>query len=125
MIFASKNESGEAAWELVLSGRKTVTRRMRPVPVGAVRSIQPGRTKKGVGSIEILSCVPHLDWQIEYVAGTCDTQEALNRLTKEAQAEGFIGWQGLLKYFDDHGLRIEDTYRIEFRLVKGGDGNGL
>jgi hypothetical protein len=69
MIFSSRNEAGELASDLVMAGRKTVTRRIRPHPVGAVRAVQPGRTKKGVGFIKILSCVDDEKWKRKNLSG--------------------------------------------------------
>ena len=121
MIFASRNEKGEPAWKLVLAGRKTITRRTKPQPVGAIRAVQAGRGTKGVGFIRITSCTSHLDWQIEYMSFVCDTEEGLKLLYAEAIREGFIGWQGLLHWLAEHGININDSYRIEFELIGGNE----
>lgn len=36
----------------------------------------------------------------------------------EAGYEGFISWDGLMKYFKDHNVDFKDTFRIEFELMK-------
>ena len=41
MIFSSRNETGRMAWQLVLEGRKTITRRLKPMPVGKEFPVQP------------------------------------------------------------------------------------
>ena len=46
MIFCSKNEDGIPAWQLVLNGQKDVTRRTKPLPIGRIFAVQPGRGKK-------------------------------------------------------------------------------
>ncbi len=56
MIFISKNETGIPAWQLVMDGKKTVTRRLKPQPIGSIRAVQPGRGKKAIGYIKITSC---------------------------------------------------------------------
>jgi hypothetical protein len=65
MIFSSKNEKGEKKIDKILQMKPEetmVTRRLKPIPVGAIRSAQPGRTKKRVCKIRILSCVKHTEW---------------------------------------------------------------
>jgi hypothetical protein len=56
MIFSAINEDGEPLWKLVLDGKKTVTRRLKPHPIGSIRAIQPKRTSKAIGHIKILDC---------------------------------------------------------------------
>ena len=48
MIFGSKNEQGVPAYELVASGIKRVTRRLKPKRVGSVIAVQPARATKAV-----------------------------------------------------------------------------
>lgn len=121
MIFSSKNEDGIPAWRQVLNGTKTVTRRVKPQPVGAIRAVQPGRTKKGVGFIKILSCEDASVWlgkQLSHLTRPCA------RLDKEAVKEGFKTWNGLQDWLHAH-VKLNEfgsfpkLYRIEFVLVDG------
>ena len=59
--------SGEM-FNKVLSGEKTVTRRIRPVKVGVLRAVQPGRGKFSQGEIVILSCEDDNIWYEREVA---------------------------------------------------------
>ena len=112
MIFASQNERGELAADLVMARRKTVTRRSKPVAVGKVLAVQPGRGKKGIGHIRVVSCMTHLVWVAPVNNGRTDM------FAKEAKKEGFITWGGLLLWFHIHKIKIEDTFRIEFEVVE-------
>lgn len=120
MIFMSKNEQGTPAWQLVFDEKKTVTRRLKPQPIGVVRAVQPGRGKKGVGFIRIKSCVPHLQWVSEQQTMSKENigTEMRYRFQVEAEREGFVTWEGLLKWFTDHKIDINKTYRIEFELIE-------
>ena len=126
MIFASVNEQGEPAWKLVLEGRKTVTRRTKPQPVGAVRAVQPGRGKKAVGYVRILSCVRHDTWYSGMLGGygfreprTADIHAYELALREEAMREGFDSWAGLWGWLlENYGEGVLGLYRIEFELVK-------
>jgi len=110
MIFCSKNEKGEYAWRLVLNGRKTVTRRLKPIPIGKIKAVQPLRGRKAVGYIKIISCQSHNGWFVGLPTGN-------KQFTDEAEKEGFYSWHGLLDWFADHKIKIFDTYRMEFELV--------
>ena len=111
MIFCSKNEDYVPAWQLILEGRKTVTRRSKPTKVGAIRAVQPQRCKKSVCKIRILSCVAHSEWKKSdgYLHGD---------LNAEAHLEGFITWNGLCDWFVENGIEMEGTYRTEFEVVR-------
>lgn len=110
MIFCSKNEEGTPAWELVLSGDKKVTRRAKPQPVGAIRAVQPNRGKEAVGYIKITDCRKHSDC---FPSGMGAVMEE-----KEARREGFNTWEGLMQWFRDKKIDINNTYRIGFQLVE-------
>jgi hypothetical protein len=110
MIFMSKNEAGEDAVKLILEGRKTVTRRSHPYPVGSIRAVQPGRGKKGVCMIKIISCLTHEEW---FGHGLLK-----HEYEWEANKEGFKTWEGLEKWFRDRGQTMDGMYRIEFEVVK-------
>lgn len=86
MIFVSKNEDGVPAWKLIEAGKKTVTRRLKPEIPGKVRAVCPGRGKKAVGYIRIISCVPDEDFCNEL---------PVTELDIEAQREGFKTWESL------------------------------
>ena len=111
MIFCSRNEKGEDAWRLVLDDKKTVTRRLKPLEKGKIVAVQPNRGKKAVGYIKIKHCCTHYYWDELFPRNITD-------LNKEAEREGFGSWLSLLEWFQDNHIRIEDTFRIEFELVK-------
>lgn len=114
MIFSSKNEDGIPAWRQVLNGTKTVTRRVKPQPVGAIRAVQPGRTKKGVGFIKILSCMDSNKWERKNLSGYGGTVTC----SEEAHKEGFKTWEGLWEWIYAHVKRpLPKLYRIEFVLI--------
>ena len=116
MIFISKNEDGIPAWKLILGGSKTISRRPKPVEPGKIRAVQPGRTKKGIAHIEIINCISHKQWWNNMIDDFCFNEFDLE---KEARAEGFKSWGGLLSWFEAHKININDTYRIEFELLEG------
>jgi hypothetical protein len=122
MIFCSRNEDGVLAAEQVLGDIKVVTRRMRPEPVGAIRAVCPGRGKKQLCKIEILSCQSASDWMAETLVTSKTTAELEARLDGEARLEGFKSWQGLNAWFvGKYGLgmsQIEPQHRIQFKRVK-------
>jgi len=117
MIFVSKNEKGEVAWKLIKDGRKTVTRRLKPVSEGKILAVQPGRGKKAVGYIRVISCIPEAEW-VFALKGLNIWNELV--LLQEANREGFDSWQGLISWFNNQKtvVRLDDTFRIEFELVK-------
>lgn len=110
MIFASVNEGGVPAWKLVLQGKKTVTRRLKPLEVGKVFAIQPGRGKKAVAWARVVSCISQEKWLWDYP-----------KFEDDAVKEGFKTWYGVRKWFKQHELDVEKTYRIEFELITGRD----
>ena len=112
MIFISKNEDGELAWKLVKAGKKTVTRRIKPEPIGAIRAICPGRGKKAVCHVRVISCMSHWDWMSMY-------EHVPSALRAEAKREGFRTWKGLEAWFKmKYGGFPEGLYRIEFQIIK-------
>lgn len=117
MIFCSRNEDCEPAWKLIMDGQKTVTRRLKPIEVGKIVAVQPNRGKKAVGHIRIISCMPQSEW-IFALKG----QNLYNELVllQEANREGFGCWQSLIAWFNNHKplIRLDDTYRIRFELIK-------
>ena len=117
MIFISKNEKGIPAWKLIMQGKKTVTRRLKPEPVGAIRAVCPGRGKEAVCYIKIISCMTHLQWRKKEVDGFSSTY-ILQRYAIETKREGFDEWCSLIEWFQSHKIKINDTYRIEFKVVK-------
>jgi hypothetical protein len=108
VIFAAKNEENIPSWKLVLSGDKTVTRRLKPIQVGKIVAVQPGRRKKAVCYVKVKSCVSHLNW-------IWNQHNELDN--EEAHKEGFQTAKGLLNWFEKKGILIEDTWRIEFELI--------
>lgn len=111
MIFVSKNERGEKAVDLILAGRKTVTRRLKALPIGYDFAVQPGRGKFAVARAKVVSCVLDEVWCEEHIP-----QEAV----AEAYREGFITWPGLWNWIGKRS-KTEDRklYRIEFEVVGG------
>lgn len=109
MIFASKNEDGVPAIDLVLSGQKTVTRRTKPVEVGKSLAACPGRGKKALCRIRVLSCVPDVEWR--------DSHSAVE-IEAEAKREGFKTWGGLWRWIWAHNPERKPLYRIEFEREK-------
>ena len=109
MIFASVNEQNQPAWKLVLERRKTVTRRLKPLPVGSVFAVQPGRGMKAVCRARVKSCVRHSEWRHKYQGSMLEKFEARH--------EGFSSWAGLVAWFEAHKIDINKTQRIEFEKV--------
>ena len=117
MIFASRNESGVKAWKLVLDGKKTVTRRLKPQPVGVLRAVCPSRGKRQVCKIQILSCVDDTTWQMMF--RSYRMRDVRRFLLQEAHREGFKSWGGLQDWFyHKYGEYPQGLYRIEFRRVE-------
>lgn len=116
MIFISKNEAGESACKLIKDGIKTVTRRYNIVEPGKIRAVQPGRMKKAVCHIEIISCMPHVEWDA-VIVNSLSNNDIIAFYEDEAHREGFQTWAGLNKWFLDRHQDIDKTNRIEFRLV--------
>lgn len=117
MIFVSKNEDGELAWHLIMVGRKTVTRRLKPVDVGKIVAVCPGRGKKAIVHIKILDCRPHKVWYRRTIENAPLGENQL-RLQAEAEKEGFGSWMGLCDWLIGHGVDLFKTYRIEFKLIR-------
>lgn len=115
MIFAAKNEEGTPTWRLVFKGKKTVTRRMKPVSVGKILAIQPGRGKKQVCKMQVKSCIPHMLIMKALEAFPIRYREIW--MKKEAHKEGFLTWEGLLSYFKGKHIDIDKTWRIEFKKI--------
>lgn len=117
MIFISKNEKGEPAWKMVLDGRKTVTRRLKPLPVGKDFAVQPGRGKFSVCRCKVLSCINHKEWLLSQGGNGKLTIIGMPFFTNEAKKEGFEHWHALLKFLAEKGLVIDNLYRIEFKKI--------
>jgi len=110
MIFSSVNEEKTPAYFLVDMGTKTVTRRRKFISSGAIRSVQPNRTKKGICKIKVLSVIRE-----NYVGESVPE----NQKEKEALREGFKTWGGLKEWFKQkYGTANIPVYRIEFEKVK-------
>ena len=118
MIFIAKNEKGEPSWKLIQEGKKTVTRRVKPLPVGKDFAVCPGRGKFAVCRCKVVSCISHRDWVLSegkpghvIILGT-------QFLNKEAIKEGFSSWRSLVRWFNERGQDIESMFRIEFEVMK-------
>lgn len=114
MIFISKNEAGVPAWKLVKNGKKTVTRRRKPEIVGSLRAVCPGRGKKAVCHVRVISCMPHRIWFDILLKDKGKVTTKM--LDKEAIKEGFKTWRGLTEWFKQRGDLIDNKFRIEFKL---------
>jgi len=108
MIFCSKNERGELAAELVFQGRKTVTRRIKPLPTGKEFVNQPGRGKKALCRCVVLSCVSDKEWCNKYIPKEAEA---------EAHREGFETWEGLWAWIKGKYKIVPELWRIEFKKV--------
>lgn len=126
MIFSGVNEKGENLFDLVLAGKKTVTRRKHPAIVGAVLSVQRGRGKKREGIIKVISCQKNESWfekRRVFCRKNAATFALINeRLVieakQEANREGFESWDGLWNWGNDYyGNKLPEFYRIEFELI--------
>lgn len=113
MIFCSKNEDGVPAWKLIIDGKKTVTRRLKPVDPGNILAVQPNRCMKAVGYIRIKSCCDSIKYLNEYA----DFTDLIEWKQREAQLEGFNSWDGLMRFFQKHNIQFGETYRLEFEYI--------
>jgi len=117
MIFSARNDKGIPSWQLVMEGKKTVTRRQSGKIPGHTYSVQKRRGEKGIGRILIVSCIPD-----EYFVESLPTSE----LENEAHKEGFSTWEDLWECIRNITKSGEGPlpllYRIEFFLVKPGTG---
>lgn len=124
MIFCAKNEDGIPTWKLVLEGKKTVTRRLKPMLVGKEFAIQPGRGKRAVARGKVTLCCNSKAYKanaillmrytnIDYLVATIQAF-----LEEEARKEGFKSYEGLLVWFVNHKININNTYRIEFEVIE-------
>lgn len=115
MIFISKNEKGEPAWQLAKDGKKTVTRRLKPLQVGKEFAIQPGRGKFAVCRAKVISCVN----SHRHLLLTANGKDSDIKWTeKEAKLEGFLTWKGVMDFLKNKNIDWLDTFRIEFELVE-------
>ena len=112
MIFIAKNEDKIPTWKLVLNRTKTVTRRMKPMQIGKEFAIQPGRGKKAICRAVVTDCVLS---RVHYHAREIDP---VDYKQLEAKMEGFKTWFGLIHWMRKHKISFEDTFRIEFKVVK-------
>jgi len=114
MIFISKNEKGEYAWDLVNRGIKTVTRRLKPLPVGKEFAVQPGRGKFAVCKARVISCMNDDYWYEHAIA-----EKGLEHLLdEEAKREGFETWEGLIGWLvSKYGEDLPKLFRIEFEKL--------
>jgi len=120
MIFIAKNEKGEPSWKLILEDKKTVTRRVKPLPVGKDFAVCPGRGKFAVCRCKVVSCIPHRDWlKSLHVASNTGgyVVYGIPFFDKEARKEGFEKWFSLVKFFNERDQDIESMFRIEFKKL--------
>lgn len=116
MIFVAKNEEGTPTYKLVQSGKKKTTSRVKSIAIGKIVTIQPGRGKKAVCKRKVISCMNRLEHYHQSM-----TQPGFNLTAwkqKEAKLEGFLTYDGLIRYFKEHKLNFMDLYRIEFEKIK-------
>lgn len=113
MIFIAKNENGEPTWKLAQDGIKTVTRRLKPLPVGKEFAIQPGRGKFAVCRGKVISCMGSMEHYKKY----SNVRFLKEYKENEAHLEGFNSWDGLMQFFQEKKIQFIDTYRIEYMLI--------
>ena len=117
MIFVAKNERNESTWQLVLDGKKTTTRRMKPMDIGKEFAIQPGRGKHAVCRAVVISCMNSIEHYHTY-SNLIELYKSLNEYkADEARLEGFGSWHDLMLWFNDHDVNFADTFRIEFKVI--------
>lgn len=114
LIFVARNEDGTPTCGLVEDGIKTVTRRLKPLPVSKVFAVQPGRGMFAVCHVRVVSCMNSLEHFKLYKKNICSYMES------EAYKEGFVSWRGLMGFFGENKISFNDTFRIEFELVDNG-----
>ncbi len=114
MIFVAKNEKGEPTWKLALEGKKTVTRRLKPLPIGKEFAIQPGRGKFAICRARVISCV-NSHRHLLLTANGKDSD--INWMKQEAKKEGFSSWKTVVDFFKDKNIDWLDTFRIEFKTI--------
>lgn len=117
MIFIAKNEEGIPSWKLIQLNQKTVTRRLKPLYCGKEFAVQPGRGKLAICRAEVTDCIPHQKWMIKNSLFLTEPNDAVQILNNEAHKEGFGSWAGLMNWFKERGINIDDTYRIEFKIL--------
>jgi len=117
LIFVAKNEAGVPTWELAKNKKKRVTSRVKPMAVGKDFAIQPGRGKYAVCRAKVVSC----ENRLEHYKRTCHGVSLPAWKWQEAKLEGFLSWDGLMRYFQQHEINFMDLYRIEFNLVEGNE----
>lgn len=117
MIFIAKNEEGIPSWKLIQLGQKTVTRRIKPMPIGKDFAICPGRGKFAICRAEVTDCIPHQKWIIKKSFYLTEPNDAVDILENEARKEGFTSWLGLINWFKEKKINIDDLYRIEFKIL--------
>ena len=114
MIFIAKNELGCPTWKLAQIGKKTVTRRLKPLSVGKEFAIQPGHGKFAICRAKVISCMSSLQHYHDYV----ELDKINEYEQKEANLEGFNSWDGLMQFFQKNKINFMQTYRIEYELIK-------
>lgn len=117
MIFIAKNEEGTPSWKLIQLGQKTVTRRIKPLKVGKDFAVCPGRGKFAICRAEVTDCRTHGNWIGHVTCMVTEPNDAVQILNNEAHKEGFGSWTGLMNWFKEKGINIDDLYRIEFKIL--------
>jgi len=114
MIFIAKNEDDIPSWKLAVDGKKTVTRRVKPIVVGKTFAIQPGRGKFAICRARVTTVCLSMDHYQKYA---WDTGNIFDYKNSEAKLEGFNSWDGLMKFLQDKNIQFKDTFRIEFEVI--------
>lgn len=114
MIFIAKNEKEIPSWKLILEGTKTITRRLKPLPVGKEFAVQPGRGKHAVCKARVITLCTSIDHFHKF---GYDTGSIVDYKESEAHKEGFESWGGLMRFFQDKKIQFADTFRIEFERL--------
>lgn len=92
-----------------------MTRRLNPVAVGKLIAVCPGRGKKAIAHVRVISCINSLQ---HYEKDCVEESENIVRWkSHEAALEGFKTWDGLCRWLADHKIQFIETFRIEFELL--------
>ena len=110
MIFSAKNEAGVPLWKLVLSGKKTVTRRPKghSYKVDRDYAMQPKRGKTAKCRIRIIRVEDDQEW--------C-ARNLPREARREAKREGFKTWEGVWARIASIYEEVPPLDRIEFEKL--------
>ena len=118
MIFVAKNEAGIRSWRYVIDGTKTITRRLKPMQIGKEFAVQPGRGKHAICRAVVTDCMLSRVHYHIYALNREIFKNIQDYKHNEANCEGFKTWDGLMHWMHKHKIIFDDTFRIEFKVIK-------